>query len=524
MGKHSFANILLSVSWRKKMKQQFTLILLFIFSTIFAENLDIAAIDLLSHNKNISNDSLFTIFENWQNYSQPTKTDTFLLEYNQINDTLAAPYVVYIPQNYDSTQKTKLIFCLHGGVSRKDFVSESIEYAKQNSFTSYAKENNWIVVYPMGNIDVAWWSLAGINNLKTQIRKIKSEYNIDDTSVYLAGFSDGASGSYHLALNVPDDFASFYPFNGMLSVGSAVTQIPIYLPNFRNRSIYAINTDKDGLYPASKMRNIIEIALDAGADLFYKEYWGFGHTFDYADKELPIVFDNIKKSSRNIFQPKIYWETASLEFGKCDWLEITKLDTIELAKDWQVEYNRKIADDRISFGFYDEKKFEKFGTKIANVRAGSVAEKSGLLADDIIIGMDGMEAKNIEKLLSLRNKHKRGDSFTLTILRDGEELELSGKFPETSYYNAFNYSSPSGAVKAKYFGNHFEINTSRVSQLALYIHPKMINIEIPLIILLNGEEVFNEIVKIDREFMTNNFKRNLDKEALWIKRIIVNLK
>ncbi|MEA2095084.1 MAG: alpha/beta hydrolase-fold protein, partial [Candidatus Cloacimonadota bacterium] len=187
------------------------ILLILLLNLTYAEEINTEVINKLFSDQQISNDSLFTLLSTWQNYSQPKETDVFLLEHNQVNDTLAAPYVVYVPKGYDCNTKTPLVIYLHGGVSTKRFHETPLEYAEQNYFTEYARENNWIVVYPMANNETAWWNLTGINNLKAQIRKLKSQYNIDDNRIYISGFSDGGSGAYHLALNAPDDFAAFYP-------------------------------------------------------------------------------------------------------------------------------------------------------------------------------------------------------------------------------------------------------------------------------------------------------------------------
>jgi len=504
-------------------KYIFLIFLLLSINLLFAEELNTTTINNLANDQKLSNDSLFTIISNWQNYSQPESTDVFLLKYNQINNSLNAPYVVYIPKDYDCNNKTPLIIYLHGGVSTKDFHETPVEYAKQNYFTEFAKMNNWIIVYPMANKETAWWNLVGINNLRSQLRKLKSQYNIDDNRIYISGFSDGGSGSYHIALNAPNDFVAFYPLNGMISVGSAVTQIPVYLPNFQNRFVYAVNTDKDGLYPAKNMRNFIKLSLEAKANLFYKEYWGFGHTFEYANDELPIIIENMKTKIRNIFRPEIYWETSMLEYGKCDWLQITAIDTMLTPKEWQKEYNVEIADERVSFGFYNDREYKDYGTKISKIVTKSAADSMGLKEKDIIIKMDSIETENIVKLLELRSEKKRSDNFTLTILRADKEIQLAGQFPQVTQYDALNYTKRSGAVKAVYYGNHFNIETSKISQVAVYIHPEMLNLNIPVVITLNGKKVFNKIVEIDREFMIQNFKENLDKKALWVNKINLNV-
>lgn len=147
----------------------------------------------------------------------------------------------------------------------------------------------------------------------------------------------------------------------------------------------------------------------------------------------------------------------------------------------------------------------------------------GLKTNDVIIKMDNIEAENIGALIELRSKKKRGDRFTLTILRKDVEIILAGKFPEVTRYNSLYYSIPSGVVKAKYFANHFEIETSRISEIAIYIHPEMVNRDIPVIINVNGTEIVNKKVSIDRNFMVDNFIENLDRRAVWVYKFLLKI-
>jgi len=63
------------------------------------------------------------------------------------------------------------------------------------------------------------------------------------------------------------------------------------------------------------------------------------------------------------------------------------------------------------------------GIKVHDVRPDSPADKAGLMAGDIILSLDGERVSegNIEKLMQGRAP---GDSVTLSVLRDGEKLEL----------------------------------------------------------------------------------------------------
>lgn len=59
------------------------------------------------------------------------------------------------------------------------------------------------------------------------------------------------------------------------------------------------------------------------------------------------------------------------------------------------------------------------GVYIREVEEGSAAEKAGLVRSDIIIGIDGVEARDMETLAAEIAKHKSGDTVTLKIVRNG---------------------------------------------------------------------------------------------------------
>ncbi|MHA1971618.1 MAG: hypothetical protein ACTSW1_01425, partial [Candidatus Hodarchaeales archaeon] len=80
---------------------------------------------------------------------------------------------------------------------------------------------------------------------------------------------------------------------------------------------------------------------------------------------------------------------------------------------------------------------------------------------------------------------QRGDSVSLTVIRNEEEIKLYGQLPDTTYDDAIIYSKPSGAVKAEYFGNEFVLETSRVKKLAIYLHPDMVNFDNPVKVIIN---------------------------------------
>jgi C-terminal processing protease CtpA/Prc len=188
------------------------------------------------------------------------------------------------------------------------------------------------------------------------------------------------------------------------------------------------------------------------------------------------------------------------KYNRSDWLEITRLDTLRPKKDWQKEFNVQLPDERISFGFFHDVEYKGEGVLVDRVIPGTLAEDLGLQKGDVIIGMDEGELANIDDLAAAKSEKKRGDPVSLSVFRNKETILLKGQFPEVVYYDAFFYKPASGAVQARYYANIFELETSRVGAVKLYISPEMVNVDIPVRVIINGEEVFNDMVEYDKQF------------------------
>jgi len=471
--------------------------------------------------QSLAAEEIFQELNKFNDFKEVTKGDFSLLK-NVINDSVTSHSQLWVPIQYDAKKSNPMIIFLHGGISQKDFVSEEelLEYAQECIIWNRLKDENYIFLFPTGKMGYTWWEKEGMKNIQKQIRMLKQKYNIDDNRIFLTGISDGGSGTFHFALNQPDDFASFLPMIGMLGVGSIVNQEPVFVSNLQNSEIYATNTDKDGLYPAAQMRKIVEMIQSVGAKILYKEFWNLGHEVSFLKEEVKFQINFIESQVRNPFSSNLYWETFDLDYGKCDWLEITEIDTIKTKKDWHKFYNTTLLNKRILFGFQNDRDWKKEGVKVTEVIENSAAEKAGLHIEDIIISFDDQEIKDIEKLIELRDTTKKnGEKFTLTVKRKAEEIILKGQFPEPEEFKAVVEGKHSGAVRARYLGNKYMIDTSCVKSLNVYLHPQMVNFENPVVVEHNGKEIFNEKVEFDRNFILGNFKDNFDRKALWVNKI-----
>lgn len=65
------------------------------------------------------------------------------------------------------------------------------------------------------------------------------------------------------------------------------------------------------------------------------------------------------------------------------------------------------------------------GVMIISVDSGSGAANAGLSEGDIIIKADGKKVETMDELISIKNKHKAGDTMTLTLARKDGDVDIN---------------------------------------------------------------------------------------------------
>lgn len=65
------------------------------------------------------------------------------------------------------------------------------------------------------------------------------------------------------------------------------------------------------------------------------------------------------------------------------------------------------------------------GVYVVSVSEGSSAEFAGIMQGDVIIGADGEAVTNLDQLNEIKKKHKAGEEITLTISRQGEDIDIT---------------------------------------------------------------------------------------------------
>ncbi|NIN63514.1 MAG: PDZ domain-containing protein [Anaerolineae bacterium] len=102
------------------------------------------------------------------------------------------------------------------------------------------------------------------------------------------------------------------------------------------------------------------------------------------------------------------------------------------------------------------------GLLVIRVAANSPAEEAGLSTGDIILDVDGEEVSDFDILREAVRAGEPGDDLTLSVLRDGEEREISitlGEHPDeegTAYLGITGYGYSGSSEPGTHFHFHFD--------------------------------------------------------------------
>ncbi len=131
-------------------------------------------------------------------------------------------YFLYVPDCL--TDNRPLIISCHG---------MNCDYQGQMNDTQWPKladTANFVAVYPVGLPGTAWgqsfnsgWDLDGMSDVNFMldiISEVKKDYNIDETRVYMSGFSLGGAFTYYMLNKAADRIAAFGPISGYNLMGA----------------------------------------------------------------------------------------------------------------------------------------------------------------------------------------------------------------------------------------------------------------------------------------------------------------
>ncbi len=203
------------------------------------------------------------------------------------------PYRVYVPTAYRSTEPLPLVVALHGLGGTED----SFFDAYSRVTPRLAEQHGFLLVSPLGfRVDGFYGSpIMGVGDAEAKRRtalsekdvmevlaRMKAQYAVDESRIYLIGHSMGAIGTWALGAKYPDIWAALVPFSG---VGS-----PLSVAKMKAIPQYVVHGDADPTVNVNGSRVMVAALKAAGATVTYVEVPGGNHS-DVVVPHLPKAFE-----------------------------------------------------------------------------------------------------------------------------------------------------------------------------------------------------------------------------------------
>ena len=432
-------------------------------------------------------------------YTNPIAKGRLLLS-RENRDGIAHAYVLHVPESYDPAISYPVRVYLHGGVMRP--LSVNGEWWPNNGRLA---RDDALVVFPASWANSIWWHRSQVENLVGLLNDLKREYNVDENRVHLLGVSDGATGAYYHAFKATTPWAGFLPFNGHPAVLSNLTSSvdgDMYVTNLRNKPFFVVNGANDRLYPASSVAEYVQLFEQAGSDIDFRPQAGSGHDMRWWPLETDNIDAFVRDTPRVPLPDELSWETESEEeFNRSHWLVIDALGSVE--GESELDPVNTLVDEatRTPLGINMLGELvNRLGLKLLDVGPDSIAARSGLMVDDLILAIDGVSIPNVQAFRNAIIGFSPGEQLPVRIERSGVELGLTLSYPvamEARSRPAFLRRLSSGRVDLVRQDNTVTASTQGVLRFRLLLSAAQFDFSRPVRVLVNGVVSHEALVSPD---------------------------
>jgi dienelactone hydrolase len=241
-----------------------------------------------------------------------------------------------VPPEYDPAKKWALRVQLHGGVGRPAPTNgEQTRPLTPNRIPGEPQ----LILQPRAWSNSQWWQAEQVDNIFALIERVKRDYNVDESRVYLTGISDGGTGVYYLAMRNATPWAACLPLNGHPSVlANPDTGVDgeLFIGNLVNCPMYLVNGGRDRLYPAASVAPLVDMMKRAHVPLVWQVYPEAGHDTSWWPTERARYEAFVTTHPRVAHPEQLSWETERVDrYNRLRWLVIDRLG--KRASDAQLE-------------------------------------------------------------------------------------------------------------------------------------------------------------------------------------------
>jgi dienelactone hydrolase len=266
------------------------------------------------------------------------------------------PYVVEIPDSWDSTKPAPLYVWLHG---RGDKTTDLHFIDQRLRSPGTIKVENALIVHPFGRHCIGFKSAGEIDVLEV-VEDVKRRYKIDPDRVVLMGFSMGGAGVWHIGAHYTDRWVAMSPGAGFAETAEynrltpdrypseveqtlwQVYDCPHYARNLLNLPLVAYSGEQDKQIQAAL---VMETALaQQGHSLNHVIGPGMGHKY-HPDSLAAILsqMDEAVGKGLNRQPARISLQTPTLRYATMHGFGISGLQQHWLDSRLDVDYQDQSA-------------------------------------------------------------------------------------------------------------------------------------------------------------------------------------
>ena len=183
-------------------------------------------------------------------------------------------FSIYVPSGYDLNNPNKMMVGLHPfNTNRWDAV------AWRDTLTAFAETNGLLLLCPDGGVDGRIDDQIDTSFTTFLIDSMLQWYNVDESKIFLMGFSWGGRTTYTYGLNTSRKFAGYMP------IGAAMNGVNASSPYFMNankKAFFVIHGSADS--PVQRYFPFYGNLNDFGACAETEYMPGIGHTIDFPNR------------------------------------------------------------------------------------------------------------------------------------------------------------------------------------------------------------------------------------------------
>lgn len=239
---------------------------------------------------------------------------------------LALDNVLEVPADYVPSRSWPLRVALHGGVGRP---APGPNDPPARALTNRIPIAGELVLHPRAWSGSEWWTSGQVENIARLVDRVKHDYNVDESRIYVTGISDGGTGVYFLAMRAATLWAACLPLNGhplVLANPDSHADGMLFSSNLVNCPLRAVNGGRDPLYPAASVAPMIAMFRRGGVPIDFQVYEDAGHDVSWWAEERPRYEQFLAGHRRAAHPDRVSWATERTDrYNRFRWLVVDRL-------------------------------------------------------------------------------------------------------------------------------------------------------------------------------------------------------